>query len=159
MYLCECTNKCMYICVYVNKYTLSTCIYVCVWAYTCMCHVCMYWGRVCANTHTLACVRRCRHAYRWSGSAAGRGLYVSPSMCEVDLPRAGACAGACACGVCTAHLLADSRDGWPCPSALRPIAAWVSSVAHHVIRCAVDMTLFLWQHAALQPCTVCTPAL
>ena len=34
-------------------------------------HACM---RVCVSTHILGCMRRCIHAYRWSGSAPGRAL-------------------------------------------------------------------------------------
>ena len=34
-------------------------------------HACM---RVCVSTHILGCMRRCIHAYRWSGSAPGWGL-------------------------------------------------------------------------------------
>ena len=41
-------------------------------------HTCM---RVCINTHILACMRRCMHAYKWSGSATGQGpLSLSISL-------------------------------------------------------------------------------
>ena len=164
VYLCKYINKCMYICIYVNKYTymylyitymyLYIRVCICIYMYVSCMYVCI---RVCANTHILACVRRCKRAYRWSGSATGRGLSLSSSICiyvhidkgGADLPRAGACACACVCGVCTAYILADPRDGWPCPGAPHPtsstirtsvhkhalLTAWASTIARHVIQC------------------------
>jgi hypothetical protein len=78
----------MYICIYVNKYTymylyitymyLYIRVWICIYMYVSCMYVCI---RVCANTHILACVRRCKRAYRWSGSATGRGLSLSSSIC------------------------------------------------------------------------------
>ena len=119
---CTCAHVC--ICVVVD---------VCVGRYVCMCGLSVH-------RHVRVYAHVCMHAPR-------RTTYIHTG--GADLPRTGACACACVCGVCTAYMLADSRDDWPCPGAPRPtsstmrtsvhkhalLTAWASTIAHHVIQC------------------------